>query len=510
MSRILIADDQSDVLEALRLLLKAEGYEIETASSPAAILRAVEDREFDAALMDLNYTRDTTSGREGLDLLSRLQAIDSTLPAIVMTAWGSVDLAVLRTLDPELTSAGRLALDAVFRGPLEKPEVFGRAEIQNGSLYVTGLPNGLDKINAVAFLYRDRATLDRFSAESGGGKVMVTGFVGFGAPLTYYLQARAEQVRYRDPTGASVTANAALSLTGTSERSVLGGEATITRISFNPQTDLGALLAASALPAPPPSRPGLFTQGIRFDVRVRTAPQARLETALTRGLQAEADLRLRGDPVRPVVLGRVLVNQGEVLFFGNKYTIDSGEINFVNPGRIEPIVKLDLQTKVRGVDVTLTLSGPITKMSVTYRSDPPLQLADIVGLLATGREPASAPGLVGARSAQSQSWEQAGAGALMSQAIASPLAGRLQRFFGVSRLKIDPTISGTTGTPEARVTLEQQLSPTLTFTYITNLTRAEQQTVRVEWGFTKDWSAVALREENGLFGLDFLYKKRFK
>ncbi len=94
MSRILIADDQSDVLEALRLLLKAEGYEIETASSPAAILRAVEDREFDAALMDLNYTRDTTSGREGLDLLSRLQAIDSTLPAIVMTAWGSVDLAV--------------------------------------------------------------------------------------------------------------------------------------------------------------------------------------------------------------------------------------------------------------------------------------------------------------------------------------------------------------------------------------------------------------------------------
>ncbi len=174
------------------------------------------------------------------------------------------------------------------------------------------------------------------------------------------------------------------------------------------------------------------------------------------------------------------------------------------------MVNLDLQTKVRSVDVTLTLSGPITKMNVTYRSDPPLQLADIVGLLATGREPASAPGLVGARTAQSQSWEQAGASALMGQAIASPLAGRLQRFFGVSRLKIDPTISGTTGTPEARVTLEQQLSPTLTFTYITNLTRAEQQTMRVEWGLTKDWSVVGLREENGLFGVDFLYRKRFK
>jgi DNA-binding NtrC family response regulator len=92
--RVLVANDQADVLEALRLLLKAEGYEIETATSPAAILRAVEERELDAVLMDLNYTRDTTSGREGLDLLSRLQAIDQTLPAIVMTAWGSVDLAV--------------------------------------------------------------------------------------------------------------------------------------------------------------------------------------------------------------------------------------------------------------------------------------------------------------------------------------------------------------------------------------------------------------------------------
>ncbi len=423
---------------------------------------------------------------------------------------GSMDLAALRNLEPDLTSSGRLLLDAVFRGSIEKPEVFGRAEIQDGALYLAGLPNGLDKINAVAFLYRDRATLDRFSAECGGGKVAVSGFVGFGSPFTYYLQAHAEQVRYRDPTGASVTANAALNLTGTSERSVLGGEALITRINFNPQTDLGSLLAATAQPAPPPSRPGMFTQGIRFDVRVRTAPQARLETALTRGLQAEADLRLRGDPARPAVLGRVTVSQGEVLFFGNRYTIDSGEIDFVNPARIEPVVKLDLQTKVRSVDVTLTLSGPITKMNVTYRSDPPLQLADIVGLLATGREPASAPGLVGARTAQSQSWEQAGASALMGQAIASPLAGRLQRFFGVSRLKIDPTISGTTGTPEARVTLEQQLSPTLTFTYITNLTRAEQQTMRVEWGLTKDWSVVGLREENGLFGVDFLYRKRFK
>ena len=92
--RILIADDQVDILEALRLLLKGEGYQTELATSPNAVLTALETKEFDLLVMDLNYTRDTTSGQEGLDLLTRIQTIDSTLPIVVMTAWGSVDLAV--------------------------------------------------------------------------------------------------------------------------------------------------------------------------------------------------------------------------------------------------------------------------------------------------------------------------------------------------------------------------------------------------------------------------------
>ena len=93
-ARILLADDQADVLQALRLLLKAEGCEIETATSPAGVLAAVDAREFDVALIDLNYTRDTTSGEEGLSLLSRLQQLDTPMPVVVMTAWGTVDLAV--------------------------------------------------------------------------------------------------------------------------------------------------------------------------------------------------------------------------------------------------------------------------------------------------------------------------------------------------------------------------------------------------------------------------------
>lgn len=106
--RILIADDQPDVLEALRLLLKGEGFVTTTAHVPEGIIALLEREDFDAVLMDLNYTRDTTSGREGLDLLSRIRALDSTLPVVVMTAWGSIDKAVL-------------AMQRGARGFIEKP-----------------------------------------------------------------------------------------------------------------------------------------------------------------------------------------------------------------------------------------------------------------------------------------------------------------------------------------------------------------------------------------------------
>ena len=93
-TRLLIADDQRDVLEALRLLLKAEGYQIDAVESPAAVLKALEQRDYDVVIIDLNYARDTTSGQEGLELLTKIHSADDMLPVVVMTAWGSVNVAV--------------------------------------------------------------------------------------------------------------------------------------------------------------------------------------------------------------------------------------------------------------------------------------------------------------------------------------------------------------------------------------------------------------------------------
>jgi DNA-binding NtrC family response regulator len=91
---VLLVDDQADIIEALRLLLKGQGFEVDSAQSPAAALAVLERRDFDAMLLDMNYTRDTTSGREGLDLLNELRNLEPDMPVIVMTAWGSIDNAV--------------------------------------------------------------------------------------------------------------------------------------------------------------------------------------------------------------------------------------------------------------------------------------------------------------------------------------------------------------------------------------------------------------------------------
>ncbi|MBX5496989.1 MAG: hypothetical protein IRZ15_16760, partial [Bryobacteraceae bacterium] len=86
----------------------------------------------------------------------------------------------------------------------------------------------------------------------------------------------------------------------------------------------------------------------------------------------------------------------------------------------------------------------------------------------------------------------------------------LERFFGVSRLKIDPQLNGIDNIPQARLTLEQQISKDITLTYVTNLTRSQQQLVRLEWNMSQFWSVIAVRDENGLFGIDFQFRKHFK
>lgn len=136
--RTLIADDQTDVLEALSLLLKGEGYDIDSATSPEAVLEKLKKRDCDVLLMDMNYARDTTSGQEGLSLLSRVRDFDPTLPVVVMTAWGTLDLAV-ETI--------RLGVGDFVQKPWDNSQLLGilRTQIEHGRALRKMLRNDVER-----------------------------------------------------------------------------------------------------------------------------------------------------------------------------------------------------------------------------------------------------------------------------------------------------------------------------------------------------------------------------
>jgi translocation and assembly module TamB len=423
---------------------------------------------------------------------------------------GSVNLAILQLYNPDLLARGNATVQATVRGSLRDPQMNGRMELKNASLYLADLPNGIDHAEGSIVFDRNRATIEKLTAETGGGKIFFAGFVELRDILTYRLQAEVQQVRVRYPEDVSTTFNARLALNGTSDASTLSGSITLNRAAFNPRSYLGGLLALASKPPPEPASPNEYLRGMQFDVRIESGPNFEFQTTLTRDVEAEVDLRLRGSPIRPVLLGSVSVNQGEIQVFGNRYTVDRGDIRFLNPVRIEPTFDMDIETKARGIIVNISLSGTMQKLNVNYSSDPPLQPREIIALLAVGRNPTAGSSTSPSElEASSSSGLQAGGG-LLGDAISAQLSSSIQRFFGASRVKIDPTVTGSDNLPQARLTLEQQISKEITLTYITNLNRTQEQVVQFEYDFSPHWSAIAVRQDNGLFGIDFQYRKRFK
>ena len=427
---------------------------------------------------------------------------------------GRMNLPALSILEPDLLATGQAQVDVQIRGGFQQPQILGTMGLQSASFYLQGIPNGLEKVNGTVRFDRNRATIEKFSALTGGGELTLRGFVGFStSQLIYRLNAHASRVRIRYPEAVSTTFDGDLNLTGTSAQSLLSGTIVVDRLGLNPKTDLGSILADAARSAPADPIQNRALRGMQLDVKIETSPDAELQTSLTRDISPEADLRLRGTAARPTLLGRVSINEGEVQFFGNQYRITRGEVGFFNPTKIEPVLNLDLETRARGITVTINLSGPPNKLNISYRSDPPLQSNEIVALLTVGRAPSSTT-TSNTPSNQGSSLMQSGGNSLLGAAISAPLSGpinnRLQRFFGVSRIKIDPELNTITNTPQARLTIEQQLSREITVTYITNLNRTQNQIVRLQWDFSRDFSVLAVRDENGIFGIDFQYRKRFK
>ena len=241
---------------------------------------------------------------------------------------------------------------------------------------------------------------------------------------------------------------------------------------------------------------------VKLDVVVHTAPELQMKTAVAR-LSGDADLRLRGSVARPSVLGRADILEGEATFNGIKFRLERGDITFSNPVAIEPQLNMEATTHVRNYDLDVMVTGTPDRLNVNYRSEPPLPKSDIIALLALGRTTEESTQL------QQQSGltafnEQASA-LIINQAINQTVSSRLQKLFGVSRIKIDPQGLVTETNPTARgpqVTIEQQFANNVSLTYSTNVSQSSQQIIQGEYYFTRNISAVGTRDQNGVVSFD--------
>lgn len=420
---------------------------------------------------------------------------------------GSVDLGLLTGYIQDVDVAGHADINASFEGTLDRPRIIGQVKLDNVSARSADFPTGLSKLKGDLVFDANRLFFDDLTAEAGGGVIALVGIVNYSdKPLRYDITAKTDRLRVRYPEGMSWQAGGSLRLTGTPDGGLLTGKVQIQRVALNSGLESAGSLFSSSSPGGTSS--SSFLRNLQFDVEATSTPDSRMEWPGAH-LEAEASLRVRGTAENPILLGHIHVLSGELYFHDSKYKVPRGDLNFANPFRLDPLINVEATTTIQQYEITLNFNGQASKMSLSYRSDPPLPANDIVTLLAMGQT----SGEAALRTGGTTSGGNLGASALLSEAISSQLGGRVERLFGITRFRVDPGLAGV-GTSSsgqnaaARVTVEQQVTPNLTVTYVSNVSSTQQQVIQVEYNVTRNISIVALRDQNGTFGVDVKFKKR--
>ena len=434
--------------------------------------------------------------------------------SLSLTVQGIADATVLSLFDPSLQASGHSRIKLSMSGSPARPQLNGTVEIQDVSLDYQGLPFRLSNLNGDIQLEGERATVKSLRGISGGGTLTLDGFVTLALPLRFELRAELDQVRVRYPFDFTSVLSGTLRLVGTPDRSQLQGDLALRQVLASENKNWLAQIMQSGSPyeASRPSGAVPLADTIRLNVRVTSATPVRLEVQDMR-LTADVDVHLQGSLANPVELGTVHFLSGEAIFRGNRFILNRGDLSLTNPIRPQATLDLEARTVVQQYDLTVDVSGPLGRLKLAYRSDPPLSTEDVLSLLALGyahqQQEMSTPGLVSSFTGGNP-LQSVGESALLSQALSSQVTGRIQRLFGVSRIKIDPNVGLPGFTSGARVTVEEQVTRALTFTYVTNTASSQYKIIQFEWALGENLSLLGLRDQNGIFGIELRRRQRFR
>jgi len=422
-----------------------------------------------------------------------------------LAANGSINMKLAETLDSDLTASGTTTFQVEAHGPLHDPDLRGRIDFQNASLALEDLPNSLSQLNGTLEFNQNRLEVRSLTATTGGGLLSVSGYLAYQHGIFANLSVTGKNVRIRYPQGVSSLADANLQLLGSQNNLLLSGGIMITRFTVSQDMDIAALTtkASKVQSVAPPDAP---SNHVRLDVRIQSSPQLNFQNAYAK-LAGDVDLRLRGTLATPSLLGRVSITEGNATIAGTRYELQRGDISFTNPVRIEPSIDLNATARVEDYDITLSLHGSPEKMTVSYRSDPPLPEADVVALLALGRTQ-NEQGIYGQQ--QQQVAANPTTDALLGGALNATVSSRVQKLFGAGSVKVDPTYLGALGNSTTRITVEEQLGKNITLTYATDVNTTAQQLLQAEIAINRHVSLLVARDESGVFSMVLKATRRYR
>jgi translocation and assembly module TamB len=406
-----------------------------------------------------------------------------------LTAQGSVDVRVLQIFAPTLQSSGSVALDVRSSGSA----ISGQLQFQNVAMATPDAPIGVSKMNGTVDIANDHVQISKMTAEMGGGTVSVGGSVTYKPNIQFNIALQGQSIRLRYPEGLRSLIDANLAFTGSTQASTLSGRVLLDSLSFTPDFDLSKF-ADQFSTGNQLSQPG-FADTIKLAINAQSQQSLNAVSSQV-SIAGQIALQVGGTAANPVITGRTTLTSGELFYRNVRYQLQRGLITFDNPNETHPVLNVSVTTTVEQYNLTLTMRGPLDKLTTSYVSDPPLATADIINLVARGQTTEES-------AASSQSTDS-----MVASEAASQLSSSVQKLAGISSLQIDPTLGGNSN-PSARIAIQQRVTKNLLFSFSTDVSQPGSEIVQGEYQFNKRWSVSVQRDQLGGVAVDGRYHTRF-
>lgn len=424
-----------------------------------------------------------------------------------LTVAGRVDLSLLESPDVPFATAGEVAWSGSVRGTIDAPDLSGVATLSDVSLTHPDVFVGLTQLNGNIFFDGDTINLNDLEGTAGGGSVTIRGNVavdGFG-PGPMDVRVDATDVRIRTVEGVRAVFDATTALRGEPRAPSLEGHIHVRSLAFAEGfEDFMTVFSASGAPRPPGP-----LDSLGLALHVEGDENIRVENGLV-GVDVRLNLDVSGTAGEPALTGYVESTSGTLDLQGTRYRVTRGNVSFIDPVGIDPVVDLQAETEIRNYRVILTISGRASDPRLDMRSEPPLPQLEIVSLIAGGRTREElAEEAIGNRAVAPTSEElfQSASATILTDLLADRVGSR----FGLlNRVRIDPFLVGAENDPAARITISERVTSNLEITYSQDLSSNRQQIIQIEYFLDDGTSFVASRDETGAAGLDVQFRKRFR